>query len=100
MPSATEWLDSVAAAWREERLASRAKIAMERSGRTLVERVALGIALWSIRLLLFRRGPSPVQPPEPLAAVLRFVGRHTLELYAIPLASFEVIVKLMPDLAG
>jgi ATP-dependent RNA/DNA helicase IGHMBP2 len=51
VPSATEWLDSLAAAWRAERLAARARIALERSGRTLVERVALGIAIANLRIV-------------------------------------------------
>jgi hypothetical protein len=34
---------------------------------------AAGIGLLSLRLLLFRRGPSPVQPPERLAGTLRYV---------------------------
>jgi predicted DNA helicase len=49
--SSTDWLDSLAAAWRAERLASRAKVAMERSGRALTERVALGIALAHLRIV-------------------------------------------------
>ena len=51
MASATEWLDSLAAAWRAERNAARARIAMERSGRPLAERVALGIALDHLRIV-------------------------------------------------
>ncbi len=51
MPSSTEWLDALAAAWRAERMAARAKIALERSGRSLVERVALGIALAHLRIV-------------------------------------------------
>ncbi|NVO17716.1 MAG: hypothetical protein HXX10_27135 [Rhodoplanes sp.] len=58
-----------------------------------------GIGALSIGLLLFRRGPSRIQPPEFLVCPLRFVGRHTLELYAVQLASFELLVKLVPDLA-
>jgi superfamily I DNA and/or RNA helicase len=49
--SATEWLDALAAAWRAERMAARAKIALERGGRSLVERVALGIALAHLRIV-------------------------------------------------
>jgi ATP-dependent RNA/DNA helicase IGHMBP2 len=49
--SATEWLDALAAAWRAERMAARAKIALERSGRSLVERVALGIAVAHLRIV-------------------------------------------------
>ena len=51
MASATEWLDSLAAAWRAERGAARARIAIERSGRPLAERVALGIALSHLRIV-------------------------------------------------
>jgi len=34
-----------------------------------------------------------------MAGALRFIGRHTLEIYAFQLAGFELIIKLMPDLA-
>jgi superfamily I DNA and/or RNA helicase len=51
VPSATEWLDSLASAWKAERSAARAKIALERSGRSLVERVALGVALAHLRIV-------------------------------------------------
>lgn len=59
----------------------------------------LGVCILSLGLFLFRRGPSRIQPPEPMAGALRFIGRHTLEIYAIQLAGFELIIKLMPDLA-
>ncbi len=59
----------------------------------------LGIGVWSASLCLFQRGPSRIQPPEFLASVLRFIGRHTLEIYAIQLAASELIIKLVPDLA-
>jgi ATP-dependent RNA/DNA helicase IGHMBP2 len=58
VPSATEWLDELAAAWRAERMAQRAKIAMERSGRSLVERVALGIALAHLRIVDEQSAPG------------------------------------------
>jgi hypothetical protein len=45
------------------------------------------------------RGPSPIQPPEPVARVLHFIGRHTLEIYAIQLGGSELLVKLVPALA-
>ena len=51
MAGAAEWLDTVAAAWRAERLAARARIALERGGRSLAERVALGIALGNLRIV-------------------------------------------------
>ena len=49
--TATEWLDSLATAWRAERSAARARIAMERRGRTLAERVALGMAVARLRII-------------------------------------------------
>jgi hypothetical protein len=61
--------------------------------------VILGLGLLSICLCLFTRGESRFQPPEKIASTLRFVGRHTLEIYAIQLAGFELLVKLVPDLA-
>lgn len=48
---ARDWLDLLGVAWRAERQAARAKIALERSGRVLSERVALGIALASLRIV-------------------------------------------------
>jgi hypothetical protein len=58
-----------------------------------------GIGVWSASLCLFLRGPSRIQPPEAIAGALRFIGRHTLEIYAIQLAGSELLVKLVPDLA-
>jgi len=49
--TATEWLDSLATAWRAERNAARARIAIERSGRPLAERVTLGIAIARLRII-------------------------------------------------
>ena len=59
----------------------------------------LGVGVLSTSLCLFLRGPSRIQPPEPIAGVLRFIGRHTLEIYAIQLTGSELLVKLLPDLA-
>jgi hypothetical protein len=59
----------------------------------------LSVGVLSTSLCLFLRGPSRIQPPEPIAGVLRFIGRHTLEIYAIQLAGSELLVKLLPDLA-
>jgi hypothetical protein len=59
----------------------------------------VGVGVLSLGLWLFRRGPSRIQPPEAMAAALRFIGRHTLEIYAIQLGGSELIVKLLPDLA-
>ena len=36
---------------------------------------------------------------RPPAGVLRFIGRGTLEIYAIWLAGSELLVKFVPDLA-
>ncbi|HEY2185542.1 MAG TPA: TraX family protein [Xanthobacteraceae bacterium] len=59
----------------------------------------LGVGVLSLGLCLFRRGPSRFQPPAAVAGGLRFIGRHTLEIYAIQLAGSELIIKLVPDLA-
>ena len=59
----------------------------------------LGVGVLSLGLCLFRRGPSRIQPPEAIAGALRFIGRHTLEIYALQLAGSELIIKLAPDLA-
>jgi TraX protein len=62
--------------------------------------VILGLVVLSISLCLFTRGESRFQPPEKIASTLRFVGRHTLEIYAIQLAGSELLVKLVPDLSA
>ena len=49
--SADGWLDSLAAAWRAERQAVRSKLVLERSGRSLAERVSLGTALSHLRIV-------------------------------------------------
>ena len=59
----------------------------------------LGVTVLSVSLCLFQRGPSRINPPKAMAWFLRFVGRHTLEIYAIQLASLELLVKFVPDLA-
>ena len=59
----------------------------------------LGIGVLSLSLYLFQRGPSRIQPPESIAGTLRFIGRRTLEIYAIQLAGSELIIKLVPNLA-
>jgi hypothetical protein len=60
----------------------------------------LGLGVLSISLCLFKRGESRIQPPEAISDVLRFVGRHTFEIYAIQLAGSELLVKLVPALAA
>jgi hypothetical protein len=59
-----------------------------------------GMALLSGILWRFFRGPSRYQPSAVVAVMVRFVGRHTLEIYAIQLAVSEVIVNLLPALAA
>jgi hypothetical protein len=60
----------------------------------------LGIGGLSVILCLFHRGPSRIQLPEAIAGFLRFIGRHTLEIYAIQLAGSELLSsKLVLDLA-
>jgi hypothetical protein len=59
----------------------------------------LGLGVLSFSLCLFVRGSSRIQPPESVAGILRFIGRHTLEIYAIQLAGSEIVIKLLPDLA-
>jgi len=61
--------------------------------------VILLVGVMSLGLCLFVRGQSPIQPPESVAPVLHFIGRHTLEIYAIQLAGSELLVKLVPALA-
>jgi peptidoglycan/LPS O-acetylase OafA/YrhL len=57
----------------------------------------LFVSVLSLILMYFRRGSSCIQPPEPIAQVLHFTGRHTLEIYAIQLGGFELIVNFFPD---
>jgi|SRR5208282_3180836 len=59
----------------------------------------LEVCVLSPTLCLFQRGPSRIQPPEAIACVLRFMGRRTLEIYAIQLAGSELVVKFFPRLA-
>jgi len=61
--------------------------------------VILGLGVLSVSLCLFKRGESRIQPSEKIASTLRFIGRYTLEIYAIQLACSELIVKLVPDLS-
>lgn len=58
MPDARDWLDALTRAWRAERTAVRAKVALERSGRALGERVALGIALDRLRIVDEQSAPG------------------------------------------
>jgi ATP-dependent RNA/DNA helicase IGHMBP2 len=55
---ARDWLDALGRAWRAERMAVRAKLALERSGQTLGERVALGIAIDRLRIVDEQSAPG------------------------------------------
>jgi superfamily I DNA and/or RNA helicase len=55
---ACDWLDALTLAWRAERMAVRARVALERSGRILSERVALGIALAHLRIIDEQSAPG------------------------------------------
>jgi hypothetical protein len=59
----------------------------------------LGLGVLSVSLCLFKRGESRIQPPEKIASALRFIGRYTLEIYAIQLGGSELLVKLAPGLS-
>jgi len=59
----------------------------------------LGVFVMCVSLSLFLRGRSRFQPPEKIAGALGFIGRHTLEIYAIQLAASEIIVWFVPSLA-
>jgi hypothetical protein len=54
----------------------------------------VGVGVLSLIMCLFRRGPSYLQPPAAAAVALGFIGRRTLEIYAIQLAGFEIITLL------
>lgn len=58
MADARDWLDALSRAWRAERMAVRAKVALERSGRMLSERVALGIAVDRVRIIDEQSAPG------------------------------------------
>jgi hypothetical protein len=62
--------------------------------------LAAGIGLLAYTLSRFRRGASAFQPPTPVAGFVRFVGRRSLEIYAVQLAGFELLVLMVPDLAA
>ena len=56
------------------------------------------IAALTLALTLFRRADLSWQPPEPLAAVLRFCGRYSLEIYAATLIAIQITAYAMEDL--
>jgi hypothetical protein len=44
--------------------------------------------------------PFATGRPEAVVGFLQFISRHTLEIYAIQLAGSELLIKLVPQLAG
>jgi hypothetical protein len=57
----------------------------------------LVLSVLSLRLCFFRRGPTRLQPPKIVGEVLGFTGRHTLVIYAIELAAFQLIAMWIAD---
>lgn len=57
-----------------------------------LEAAVLVVIVAALALLLarFRREPLAWRPPEPLAAVMRFCGRYSLEIYAISLLAMQL----------
>src|SRR3954470_8620238 len=55
---ARDWLDALARAWRAERIAVRQRLALERAGRSVAERIALGIALAPLRIIDEQSAPG------------------------------------------
>ncbi len=62
--------------------------------------VVLLAAVMSLALYFFHRGPSRIQPSQPVARALHFLGWHTLEIYVIQLAGSELIIMILPELAA
>ncbi len=48
-------------------------------------------------LLAFRRLALPAQPPEPAAALLRFCGRYSLEIYAVTLFAMQFLAYALGE---
>jgi hypothetical protein len=53
------------------------------------------LGMLSLQLCLFLRGPTRFQPPKMIAGALGFIGRHTLEIYAVELIGFELIARAL-----
>jgi len=56
------------------------------------------LSVLAFAFVMFARGPSRIKPPGFVAAVLRLIGRHTLVIYALELAVFEIVIKLFPEI--
>jgi hypothetical protein len=59
--------------------------------------LALLIAALALALTRFRRADLGRQPPEPLAAALRFCGRYSLEIYAVTLLAMQITAYAIED---
>ena len=53
--------------------------------------LAVFIAVLVLCLTRFRRETLSWQPPPPIGALFSFVGRHTLEIYAVTLLAMQVL---------
>ena len=62
--------------------------------------LTMSVVLLAAVLCFFQRGASRIQPSRSMAVALRFIGRHTLEIYAIALAGFEITILFLPHLAA
>jgi hypothetical protein len=82
-------------------LAALVYLVTERSdfGFGLAETFALAaiVGVETVLLAGFRREVSRRQPPAALAPVIGFLGRHTLELYALHLLVFEAVTYYAAD---
>ena len=58
------------------------------------------IAALTLALALFRRADLSWQPPEPLAAVLRFCGRYSLETYAATVLAMQITAYVIDENEG
>jgi len=56
------------------------------------------LTILALAFVMFARGPSRIKPPGFAAATMRMIGRHTLVIYALELAVFEIAIKLFPEI--
>jgi len=56
------------------------------------------LTILALAFVMFARGPSRIKPPGFAAATMRMIGRHTLVIYALELAAFEIVIKLFPEI--
>jgi len=58
------------------------------------------IAVLAFVLVAFRRAPAPFQPAPPVARVVSWIGRHSLEIYAVSLFLMQLAGRLMDGAAA